>query len=323
MNVQRVTLALVLCVWISLLLACGGAGDSGTKVDREAEKASKDKPANASKDAPGKASKDTAITKSAARTPWIGTLGTGATAYDALPEPWKGQFRDNWKSELQNREEAVKNSKAALTKLNAGITKAKDDLVKFEERYKDSIRQKESLTLQVHKERIAALAKATESIKAAELAVAAADERLGVVQKNSPPLFPELFRDCKTIKDLQDRVVALEDEKYAEEERKKAEEAARKAAAEHDVNGLVLLNESVDGVTGRFTCEITGSVVNRTGKRVRYAQISFNLYDASGGRIGTAFTNINNLEPGEQWNFKAVGFEQNTRTFKFAKLEWF
>lgn len=323
MNVQRVSLALMLCVWVSLLLACGGAGDRGTKVDREAEKASKDKPAKASKDKPAKASKDTEIAKSASRTPWVGTLGTGATAYDAVPEPWKGQFKDNWKSELQNREDAVKNSKAALAKLNAGITKSKDELVKFEERYKDSIRQKEALTVQVHKERTAALAKATESIKTAELAVSAAEERFAVVQKNDPPIFPDPYSDCKTLNELQDRIVTAEDKKNAEEERIKAEEAARRAESEHDVKGLVFLKNSVNGVTREFTCEITGTVVNRTGKRIRYAQITFHLYDASGGRIGTAFTNISTLDPGEQWSFKAIGFERNTKTFKFSELEWY
>lgn len=195
MTVQRVSIALMLCVWISLLVACGGAGNTGAKADREPEKGSNNKE----------------VTKSALRTPWAGKLGIGPTAYDELPEPWKQQFTDGWKTELHIREDAVKSSRAALAKLNTSFAKAKVELEKFEERYKDSIRQKEPLTIQVHKERKAALAKAPESIKTAELAVSAAEERLAFVQKNDPPFFPQPYSDCATLRELQDRIVTVEE----------------------------------------------------------------------------------------------------------------
>jgi hypothetical protein len=88
---------------------------------------------------------------------------------------------------------------------------------------------------------------------------------------------------------------------------------------EQNVDGLVLVRSSVRAVIGEFTGEITGTVINRRKDKVRYTQITFNIYDQSGARVGTALANINDLEPGSSWNFKAVTFTK-FKTYKFSEL---
>lgn len=112
----------------------------------------------------------------------------------------------------------------------------------------------------------------------------------------------------------------------AEENRiafKKAEEA-RKAEEEFDSNGLILLWKTVKATETQFLgMEITGTVINRRSKTLNYAQINFSIFDESGGQVGTAFANINGLEPGARWNFKAQSFNKNGEKFKLSKLTGF
>lgn len=95
-----------------------------------------------------------------------------------------------------------------------------------------------------------------------------------------------------------------------------------KSDDEIDEDGLVLLTKSVQGNVTNIGLEITGTVVNRRSKALGYTQITFNVYDESGAQIGTALANINGLEPGGRWNFKAVSFTKGT-TYKFSKLSGF
>jgi hypothetical protein len=118
---------------------------------------------------------------------------------------------------------------------------------------------------------------------------------------------------------------AAEEAKRKQEERKNAAaqakaEAERKAEEEYDADGLVLLRKTVNS----FDTKITGTVVNRRSSKLRYAQITFNLYDASGAQVGTAIANINGLESGGRWNFTAISFGiNNVSTYKFSELSGF
>jgi hypothetical protein len=129
---------------------------------------------------------------------------------------------------------------------------------------------------------------------------------------------------AKTIEKANEERLKLEQE--AEKQRlakKAADEAQRKAEEEYDSDGLVLMLKSVKGTRGEFGGEITGIVVNRRSKRISYAQISFNLYDRSGAQIGSAMDNINNLDPGAKWKFKANSFGQDFAKYKFSELSGF
>jgi hypothetical protein len=123
-----------------------------------------------------------------------------------------------------------------------------------------------------------------------------------------------------------ERDLAVKQEKDAEAARKKKEadaEAARRAEEEHDAKGLILLLKTVKGLNGEFTMEITGTVVNRRANKLRYAQITFNVYDASGAQVGTALANISGLEADGRWNFKAVYLGTNGKKYKFSELSGF
>lgn len=112
-------------------------------------------------------------------------------------------------------------------------------------------------------------------------------------------------------------------DREADAERKLKAEAAgddrRKAEEELDSGGLVLLRKTVKANND----EITGEIVNRRKRKLGYAQISFNLYDASGAQVGTALANINGLEPGGKWKFKATTFGTDFTTYKFSELSGF
>lgn len=85
--------------------------------------------------------------------------------------------------------------------------------------------------------------------------------------------------------------------------------------------GLRLL--SWDWQQRDFNRYIVGSVVNGTGRRLRYAQVTFSLYDGSGARVGSAMDNINDLDPGAVWNFKAIVFEWTASKAKPGSLSGF
>jgi len=112
--------------------------------------------------------------------------------------------------------------------------------------------------------------------------------------------------------------------KAAEAEREQKAEAAaaaaRKAEEEYEQNGLVVLRKTVEGKRGQFDGEITGTVINRRNRKLSYAQITFNLYDESGAQVGTAIANINGLEAGGKWKFKATSFGTDFSTYKINEL---
>lgn len=56
---------------------------------------------------------------------------------------------------------------------------------------------------------------------------------------------------------------------------------------------------------------IIGSIKNNSSKKYSYVQVSFNLYDKDMNQVGTAWDNINNLEPGATWKFKALIFDDS------------
>lgn len=66
--------------------------------------------------------------------------------------------------------------------------------------------------------------------------------------------------------------------------------------------------------------EIVGTVRNNSGREYGYVQISFNLYDKDGAVIGTAWTNVTNLDAGGSWKFKAGCMERYFASCRFKDL---
>ena len=50
----------------------------------------------------------------------------------------------------------------------------------------------------------------------------------------------------------------------------------------------------------------TGVITNTTGRRLRYLEVTFPLFDAAGKQVGTAIANENNVAPGARWQFRAL-----------------
>ena len=307
---RRLFLASVLGTWVSLVLACGGVGEQTQRPKSEPTAVSDTVPAKPTKAPPGRAN-------SARGTPRTTNARTGVGSFART---------GSWRSRARKGKAAA--AEASLEKAKATIAATKAELTRFETKYKDSLR--EPLTRTSHNDRKTAVAKAEEAEKAAVTAVQDSKARRSELEKNDPPYFDGPFAGCQTVQDLERRVAEQDTEKYAAEVRRKEEaarqraEAARlKAEEEYDNNGLVFLRKTTNGTSGQFGGEVTGTVVNRRAKKLRYVQITFILYDASGAQVGTALANINDLEPGARWNFKATSFGTKFDTYKFSELSGF
>ena len=56
-----------------------------------------------------------------------------------------------------------------------------------------------------------------------------------------------------------------------------------------------------------YTTTISGTFTNLTDSQLGYVSISYNLFDADGNQLGTAYANASNLDAGGTWKFEAVG----------------
>lgn len=68
---------------------------------------------------------------------------------------------------------------------------------------------------------------------------------------------------------------------------------------------------------------IVGSVKNNGGKTYKYVQVTINLYDNSGAQVGSTLANVNNLEPGGTWKFKAMWLEKDATNYKVKEITGF
>lgn len=64
---------------------------------------------------------------------------------------------------------------------------------------------------------------------------------------------------------------------------------------------------------------VVGHIRNNTDKTYSYVQISINLYN-DGTQVGSTLANVNNLEAGGTWEFKALITEESTTEYKIAEI---
>ncbi len=65
------------------------------------------------------------------------------------------------------------------------------------------------------------------------------------------------------------------------------------------------------------TLYVVGTVINNSQRTYKYVQVGINLYDKEGNQTGSTLANVNNLEPGKKWKFKALVFDRKgVATFK-------
>lgn len=112
----------------------------------------------------------------------------------------------------------------------------------------------------------------------------------------------------------------------AQKERDAAEKAKaeRSARSERNFDGVVLIMDTVklERNSPRHVI-ITGIVENRRQREIRYAQITFSVYDRDGNKVGTALANISRLEPEERWRFEASYFGDDYARYEFSDLTVF
>lgn len=76
-------------------------------------------------------------------------------------------------------------------------------------------------------------------------------------------------------------------------------------------------------VSEQFVRYVTGTVKNNSSKKYSYAQVEINLYDKDGNQVGSTLANVNNLEPGGTWKFKAPILEDAATSFKVKDVTGF
>lgn len=65
-----------------------------------------------------------------------------------------------------------------------------------------------------------------------------------------------------------------------------------------------------------------GHIRNNTNKTYSYVQVSINLYDGE-TQVGSTLDNVNNLEPGATWEFKAAVLDDKATSYKIKGITGF
>ena len=90
--------------------------------------------------------------------------------------------------------------------------------------------------------------------------------------------------------------------------------------ADEKIPNLELLEH--ESISENGLSYIVGKIKNNTDKNYSYVQVSINLYNGD-SVVGSTLANINNLEPGATWEFKAINTASNCTTYKITDLTGF
>ena len=83
-----------------------------------------------------------------------------------------------------------------------------------------------------------------------------------------------------------------------------ANSTAPAAASEEPADKYAISDEELTGDT--YTTKISGVFTNTSGEKLGYVSVSYNLFDADGNQIDTAYANTSNLDAGGTWKFEAT-----------------
>ena len=77
-----------------------------------------------------------------------------------------------------------------------------------------------------------------------------------------------------------------------------------------------------DSTNDGYFAYVTGHVRNNTDRTYSYVQVSVNLYNGE-SLVGTTLDNVNNLGPGETWEFSALVAEDNVTSYRITDVSGF
>lgn len=97
--------------------------------------------------------------------------------------------------------------------------------------------------------------------------------------------------------------------------------AVLKRELEKQIPDFEVLEHSVEN-DGTFQY-VTGKIKNNKSKNYSYVQVEISLYDSDGNQVGSTLDNMNNLEAGATWKFKALVTENNASQYKIVNVTGF
>lgn len=84
--------------------------------------------------------------------------------------------------------------------------------------------------------------------------------------------------------------------------------------------GLELIDQPNGVIDEHGYMTITGRVKNSSSKTYKYAQITFTVTNKEGEQVASALANINNLEAGQVWKFRAVSLAAGGVKYKLGSI---
>lgn len=99
-----------------------------------------------------------------------------------------------------------------------------------------------------------------------------------------------------------------------------ASAATATASTEESGDKYAIEGEELSG--DDYSTKISGTFTNNSGSELSYVQVSYNLFDADGNQIDTAYANTSNLADGGTWKFEATAFKSidNVASFKLGDV---
>lgn len=99
-----------------------------------------------------------------------------------------------------------------------------------------------------------------------------------------------------------------------------ASAATATASTEESGDKYAIEGEELSG--DDYSTKISGTFTNNSGSELSYVQVSYNLFDADGNQIDTAYANTSNLADGGTWKFEATAFKgiDNVASFKLGDV---
>ncbi len=77
-----------------------------------------------------------------------------------------------------------------------------------------------------------------------------------------------------------------------------------------------------DSTNDGYFAYVTGHIRNNTDRTYSYVQVSINLYNGD-SLVGSTLDNVNNLGPGETWEFSALVAEDNVTSYRIVDVSGF